>query len=83
MCVLAKRQREKGKNDLHRFVFKRKEKQQCEELLQSAWKVETSMKLLEQSEKSRVQLLLEAKDADAHNDGCKGEWLQAAAVLTR
>jgi hypothetical protein len=76
LCNLAHLQYNEGKKDLHRFVISMPERKRIE-LLTTSWKIQTAGETLARQKKTRIELLYEALDGP-HNNGCTGEWLDAA-----
>ena len=76
VCALAKKQFDQGKYDLHQFVMSRPQRTRIE-LINTAWLIEGSPEMLVRKNKSRIELLHEAKEGP-HKEGCDGDWLNAA-----
>ena len=76
LLVLAKEQKDEGKTDIAEFIVNRGAKVVAE-VLETAWEMENAKEKLSRARKSRMELLMEAKQGDCV-EGCNGDWLECA-----
>ena len=79
LLVLAEEQKREGKTDIAEFIINRGP-QVVARVLDSAWEIKNSKETLERRNKTRLELLNEAKAGDCV-EGCNGLWLVCALEL--
>ena len=83
LYAFAKIQAKEGKIDLQNFLYKRPNAKQHADLISTVWSIEESEADLLREQKSRMEILEEAKLQPCDSDSstgkpCNGSWLQAA-----
>lgn len=79
LLIFAKEQKDEGKKDIAEFIVNRGSKVVAE-ILDTAWEMECAKEKRLRREKSRMQLLHEAREGSCV-EGCNGVWLQLAKEL--
>ena len=88
LCSVAEQQARKDKTDLLSYLYKRPNTKQQTDLIDTIWAIENSESEIKRSEKSHLEILLEAKlkpfDTDAElGIQCNGSWLACALETLR
>lgn len=88
LCALAKLQMKEGKHDLHRWVMNHPNSKNRQDIIETAWSIESSEADLEREEKSLIDILAEALEGDCREDPetgfkCNRKWLPAALQVLR
>ena len=82
---LAKTQEKEGKKDLQNFMYKHPNTKPLSDLIKIVWDIEGAEDEITRQEKSRLQLLQEAKvkpcDVDSEGNACNGTWLPSAIEI--
>ena len=77
--ALAFEQKEEGKTDLAEFLVNRTPRAVAD-MMQSTWEIEEAKAKLERAEKTRMELLQEARRSECAQ-GCNGDWLSCAEEI--
>ena len=88
LYAFAKIQATEGKNDLQSYLYKHPNSKQHSDLVATVWNIEKAGSLIQRENKSRLEILREAKVKPCDNDavtgaGCNGLWLLSALETLR
>lgn len=76
LLIFAKEQKDEGKKDIAEFIVNRGSKVVAD-VINTAWEMESAKERRARREKSRIELLNEAREGSCV-EGCNGLWLQLA-----
>ena len=79
LLALANQQKNEGKSDIAQFIVNRGPKVVAE-VLNTAWEMNTAEERLSRTQKTRMEILAEARNSQCTR-GCEGMWIQCATEV--